>query len=57
MDLIRHFEQQQVGNVERPLLQAGDIVRVEMKVTEGDKTRVQSFEGTVLGVVMGNKKA
>jgi len=50
MDLIRHFEQQQVGDIERPLLQAGDIVRVEMKVTEGDKTRLQSFEGTVLGV-------
>lgn len=28
----------------------GDIVRVHQKITEGDKTRTQVFEGTVLGI-------
>ncbi len=50
MDLLRNFEKQQIEGVERPRLQAGDIVRVETKVQEGDKTRIQGFEGTVLGI-------
>jgi large subunit ribosomal protein L19 len=50
MDLVRHFENEQTQNMQRPLLRAGDVVRVEMKVSEGDKTRLQAFEGTVLGV-------
>lgn len=28
----------------------GDIVRVHQKIQEGDKTRIQVFEGTVLGI-------
>lgn len=28
----------------------GDVVRVHQKITEGDKTRTQVFEGTVLGI-------
>jgi large subunit ribosomal protein L19 len=50
MDLLREFELQQIKNVDRPRLKAGDIVRVGMKVKEGDKVRVQTFEGTVIGV-------
>lgn len=50
MDLRHQFEQQQVKDIERPRLQPGDIVRVEAKVTEGEKTRLQTFEGTVLGI-------
>jgi len=50
MDYLQHFEQQQVAGIDRPRLRAGDIVAVEMKVKEGDKERIQSFEGTVLGV-------
>ena len=53
MDLIRHFETQQTNTVDRPRLRAGDIVRVEMKVREGDKERLQVFEGTVL-VIRGS---
>lgn len=50
MDLLRYFNEQQTKGVERPRLKAGDIVRVETRVTEGDKTRTQAFEGTVLNV-------
>ncbi len=50
MDVLRLFELQQIDGIDRPILKAGDIVRIGTKVVEGDKTRVQSFEGTILGV-------
>ena len=50
MDLVRYFEQQQVKSIKRPQLQAGDVVRVEMKITESGKERLQAFEGVVLGI-------
>ena len=28
----------------------GDIVRVHQKIQEGEKTRIQVFEGTVIGI-------
>jgi large subunit ribosomal protein L19 len=28
----------------------GDIVRVHQKISEGEKTRIQVFQGTVLGI-------
>jgi large subunit ribosomal protein L19 len=50
MDLLREFEKEQTKLIDRPLLKAGDIVRVETKIQEGEKSRLQTFEGTVLGV-------
>lgn len=50
MDLLREFQLQQTKDISRPRLRAGDIVSVETRVTEGDKTRLQKFEGTVLGI-------
>ena len=50
MDLLREFEKEQTKAIDRPLLKAGDIVRVETKITEGEKTRLQTFEGTVLSI-------
>ncbi len=35
---------------ERPRMKAGDTVRVHVRVKEGDKERVQIFEGVVLGL-------
>jgi len=50
MDLLRYFAQEQTKAVDRPRLRAGDVVRVEMKIREAGKERLQVFEGTVLGV-------
>lgn len=50
MDILRQFEKDQIAGKQRPRLKAGDIVRVETKIQEGDKTRIQGFEGTVLGI-------
>ena len=38
---------------ERPTLKPGDTVRVHVKVREGDKERIQVFEGLVIGLHRG----
>ena len=40
-----------------PEFKAGDIVRVSIKIKEGDKFRIQDFEGKVLAVDNGRKNA
>jgi large subunit ribosomal protein L19 len=45
MNIIEKFEQTQ--KVERPRFGIGDKVRVLVRITEGDKTRLQPFEGIV----------
>jgi large subunit ribosomal protein L19 len=50
MNFLRYFEKKQTTGINRPHLQPGDVVRVESKVTEAEKTRLQTFEGTLLGV-------
>lgn len=37
-------------NREIPEFRPGDTVRVNVKIQEGDKFRIQAFEGVVLGV-------
>jgi large subunit ribosomal protein L19 len=34
----------------RPAMRSGDTVRVHVKVREGDKERIQIFEGMVIGL-------
>lgn len=38
---------------EQPILRAGDIVRLVRKIVEGDKERLQTFEGIVIAVKGG----
>ncbi len=57
MDYLRYFEQQQTKDVKRPRLQPGDIVQVSMKVQEGEKMRLQAFEGTVISIRGGGPSA
>ena len=40
-----------------PEFRAGDIVRVSIKIKEGDKFRVQDFEGKVLAIDNGRNNA
>ena len=40
-----------------PEFRAGDIVRVSIKIKEGDKFRIQDFEGKVLAVDNGHGNA
>ena len=43
--------------VERPEMKSGDTVRVHVKVREGDKERIQVFEGVVIGQHRGGTRA
>ena len=43
--------------VDRPQMQSGDTVKVHVKVREGDKERVQIFEGIVIGMHRGGARA
>ena len=42
---------------ERPAMRSGDTVRVHVKVREGDKERIQVFEGMVIGQHRGGARA
>jgi large subunit ribosomal protein L19 len=54
MDKIQSFTQKYIKqNI--PLLRAGDTVRVYEKIKEGDKERVQVFEGLVIASKHGAK--
>ena len=43
--------------LERPRMKAGDTVRVHVRVKEGDKERIQIFEGVVIGLRRGGNRA
>jgi large subunit ribosomal protein L19 len=53
MNLIQKLEQEQIAKftAERPIPEfaPGDTVRVHYKVVEGDRVRVQAYEGVVIG--------
>ncbi len=43
--------------MERPTMRSGDTVRVHVKVREGDKERIQMYEGIVIGQHRGGASA
>jgi large subunit ribosomal protein L19 len=54
MKAIEIVERPHLAN--RPAMRAGDTVRVHVKIREGDKERIQAFEGTVIGVHRGGSR-
>jgi large subunit ribosomal protein L19 len=52
MDIIRQLEAEQAARIEAkrklPEFQPGDTVRVQVRVTEGTRTRVQAYEGVCI---------
>jgi large subunit ribosomal protein L19 len=55
VNAIQEIESAQV--TERPNMRSGDTVRVHVKVREGEKERVQVFEGLVIGQHRGGARA
>ena len=51
MDIIAQLEAEQIAGLGKkiPDFKSGDTVRVGYKVTEGTRTRVQNYEGVVIG--------
>jgi large subunit ribosomal protein L19 len=48
---------ERVHLTKRPAMRSGDTVRVHVKVREGDKERIQIFEGMVIGLHRGGTRA
>jgi len=52
MDIIRQLDAEQAARIEAkrklPEFQPGDTVRVQVRVTEGTRTRVQAYEGVCI---------
>jgi large subunit ribosomal protein L19 len=55
MKAIELIEQPHLGK--RPAMRSGDTVRVHVKVREGDKERIQIFEGLVIAMHRGGSRA
>ena len=49
MKVLDKIEQQQMKK-DLPAFRAGDTLRVHVKIREGDKERIQVFEGTCIGL-------
>ncbi|RMB07781.1 50S ribosomal protein L19 [Eilatimonas milleporae] len=52
MNIIEKLEQEQIGKLtegkEIPDFQAGDTLRIDVKVREGERERIQAFEGVCI---------
>jgi len=48
MNIIQTLEHEATGNKQFPDFSPGDTVVVEVKVKEGDRERVQAYEGIVI---------
>ena len=55
MGMIEQLEKTQLAA--RPQMKAGDTVKVHVKVREGDKERIQVFEGIIIGMHRGGSRA
>jgi large subunit ribosomal protein L19 len=57
MNLIESLDRQLESNANIPELRPGDSVRVHVRIVEGDRERVQVFQGTVIRVRKGGAGA
>ena len=55
IDKINAEQTASLADKKYPEFKTGDIVRVSIKIKEGDKFRVQDFEGKVLAIDNGRK--
>jgi large subunit ribosomal protein L19 len=56
MNLIRKIETEQM-RLDMPAFRAGDTVKVFLRIIEGEKERIQVFQGAVLRVRKGTTNA
>ncbi|MGN1119437.1 MAG: 50S ribosomal protein L19 [Oscillospiraceae bacterium] len=47
MDALKIIAQSSM-KTEAPVIEVGDLVKVSVRIKEGDKSRIQMFEGTVI---------
>jgi large subunit ribosomal protein L19 len=56
MEIIKQLEREQM-RLDMPAFSAGDTVRVHVKIREGDKERIQVFQGVVISKKKGGINA
>ena len=49
MDLVKVLAEQQI-KTDLPVLKIGDTVKVHQKIKEGNRERIQIFEGTIIAM-------
>lgn len=52
MDALKLIAQSSM-KADMPKIEVGDYVRVNVKIREGDKERIQAFEGTIIAIKHG----
>ena len=57
LDKINAEQSKVIGEKNFPEFHTGDVVRVSVRIKEGDKTRLQDFEGKVLAIDNGKGNA
>lgn len=57
MNLVESLEKSLQPNPKIPALQSGDSVRVHQRIVEGDRERIQVFQGTVIRLRKGGVNA
>jgi large subunit ribosomal protein L19 len=57
MNLVESLEKSLVANPKIPALQSGDTVRVHQRIVEGERERIQVFQGTVIRLRKGGANA
>ncbi|NCC25225.1 MAG: 50S ribosomal protein L19 [Deltaproteobacteria bacterium] len=56
MDVLKRIEQEQM-RMDIPQFKAGDTIKVHVRIIEGEKERIQIFQGVVLRVKRGTTNA
>ena len=57
IDKINAEQAKVIADKKFPEFHTGDVVRVSVRIKEGDKTRLQDFEGKVLAIDNGTSNA
>ncbi len=57
MNLVESLERQLEANPNIPHMRPGDTVRVHARIVEGDRERIQVFQGTVIRIRRGGAAA
>ncbi len=56
MDIIRKIEQENM-RMEMPAFRSGATVKVHLRIVEGEKERIQVFQGNVIRIKRGTTNA
>lgn len=56
MNIVQQIERDLMGKKPKKAPGAGDTVRVHVRIQEGDKSRIQIFEGTVIAIHNGGPR-